>query len=217
MIRTFQLKNGLTPDGMMGPKTSKAIKEVFCISTNEKAAHFLGQVSHESGNFKYSEENLNYSEAALLRVFGRYFTSDPNHPRKKLASAYAHKPEKIANWVYANRMGNGDEASGHGWKHRGFGLIQLTGKNNQELFANKVRDLRILDNPEIIAREYYFESALFFFNENRLWRLCEKVDYNSILRVSRAINLGNPNSTVMPNGMDHRVSETNKFHKWLCR
>ena len=93
----------------------------FGITTKLRLCHFLSQCAHESGNFKFVIENLNYSEAALLNVFRRYFNVDE-------AKQYARQPERIANRVYANRMGNGNESSGDGWKYRGRGYIQLTGK-----------------------------------------------------------------------------------------
>ncbi len=202
MIRKFQVQNGLLPDGKLGPKTAKAMMDCFGISSAEKAAHFLGQIHHETAGFKYSVENLNYSEQGLLNTFGKYFN-------RETAKLYARNPEMIANRVYANRMGNGNEASGDGYKYRGRGSLQLTGYNNYEIFANKMRNLRILSNPDLVAKEYYFESALFFFNENRLWHLCEKVDNESIISVTKRINGGT-------NGLQDRIHLTNKYYKWLA-
>ena len=101
----------------------------FNLDTPLRKAHFLAQVAHESGGLKYSAENLNYSAQGLRSVFGKYFKTND------IAALYARKPEKIANRVYADRMGNGNEASGDGWKFRGRGLIQLTGKDNYQQFA----------------------------------------------------------------------------------
>ena len=97
--------------------------------SNVRLAHFFAQILHESGCMRFDMENLNYSSDALRRVFGKYFRTT------ELADAYARQPERIANRVYANRMGNGDEASGDGWKYRGRGLIQLTGRDNYKAFA----------------------------------------------------------------------------------
>ena len=200
-LEKFQYKNSLVPDGILGKNTFAKMKEVFGISSNEKLAHFLGQVSHESIGFQVGEENLNYSAKGLRTIFRKYFSIEA-------ASFYARNPEKIANIVYANRMGNGNEWSGDGWKHRGMGGIQLTGKNNQELFANKIRDLKILDNPKIIADKYFFESALFFFNENRLWELCDEVNDNAIEVLTRRINGG-------INGLDDRIDLTNRYYSMV--
>ena len=200
-LEKFQYKNGLVSNGILGKNTFAKMKEVFGISSNEKLAHFLGQVSHESMGFSVGEENLNYSAKGLRTIFRKYFTV-------KDSIFYARKPEKIANIVYANRMGNGNEASGDGWKHRGMGAIQLTGKNNQELFANKIRDLKILNNPKIIAEKYFFESALFFFNENRLWDLCEEVNDDAIEVLTRRINGG-------INGLDDRIDLTNRYYSMV--
>ena len=116
----------------------------FGINTKLRAAHFIAQLAHESGSFKYTSENLNYSAKALRSVFGKYF------PSEELAEAYARKPEKIANRVYASRMGNGDEASGEGWKYRGRGLIQLTGKDNYTQ-CGKATQMDLVENPDQLA------------------------------------------------------------------
>lgn len=203
MIKKMQIKLGLKPDGILGPKTARGLMEYFCISTEEKAAHFLGQIHHETAGFKLHTENLNYSEQGLLKTFRKYFTPET-------AKLYARNPRMIANRVYANRMGNGNEASGDGYNYRGRGALQLTGKNNYEIFANKMRDLRILSNPDLVATEYYFESALFFFNENRLWGLCDSVNIDSITKLSKRINGGT-------NGLQDRIIQTEKYYNWLCK
>ncbi len=110
------------------------------INSSLRVAAFLAQCAHESGNFKFLTENLNYRWESLRKVFPRYFPTD------ELAQQYARQPEKIANRVYANRMGNGDEASGDGWRYRGRGLIQLTGKDNYFWFAQSI-DTLIEDVP----------------------------------------------------------------------
>ncbi len=200
-LQLFQKRNYLVPDGVIGKNTLRKMKEVFFISSDAKLAHFVGQMAHESKNFTASVENLNYSESGLLKTFRKYFN-------RETAALYARNPEKIANKVYANRMGNGNEASGDGWKHRGRGPLQITGKNNQEQFANKICDLRILDNPAIISEAYYFESALFFFDENNLWHLCEEVDNQSIINLTKRIN-------GWVNGLQDRIYLTNKYYGML--
>jgi putative chitinase len=201
-LQKFQKRYGLVADGIIGQKTLRAFKREFRISSIEKTAHFAAQIVHETGHFQYEQENLNYSAEGLRKTFKRHFKTYDE------AMEYAYNPERIANKVYANRIGNGDEKSGDGWKYRGRGAIQLTGKNNYEIFANKMRNLDILSNPQYVASDFYFESALFYFDQNRLWSLCEVVDNDSIIKVTRKINGG-------LNGLEDRIALTYKFYKML--
>jgi putative chitinase len=151
------------------------------ITTPQRVAAFLAQCAHESGGFVFLKENLNYKAASLRRVFPKYFPDDA------IAAAYAGKAEMIANRVYANRMGNGDEASGDGWRYCGRGLIQLTGKNNYTFFAGS------LDIPVEEASEYLqtfegaVQSACFFWEQNKLNQWADKGD---ILTLTKRINGG---------------------------
>jgi putative chitinase len=206
-LKALQEKIGVLADGDFGPKTLKAATTYFNF-TPERAAHFFGQVATETGNFAAFSENLNYSADGLQRVFGKYFPGD-------LEKQYARQPEKIANRVYGSRMGNGSEASGDGWKYRGRGAIQLTGKSNYQTFATYLKNAAIMENPDLIATVYAFESAIFFFERNRLWQYTVRVDHANILKLSRAINTGNANSTITPHGLDSRVLYTEKFYSWL--
>ena len=200
-IKALQTKIGATPDGAFGPKTMKAAMEFYKLSA-VKAAHFFGQTSHETGEFKTFSENLNYSAAGLKKIFKKYFND-------LTALAYARNPEKIANKVYGNRMGNGDEASGDGWKFRGRGALQLTGKSNYEAFAKYLCKPEIVEKPEMVADEYAFESAMFFFDKNKLWDICDKgVNEDSMLRLTRRINGGT-------NGLEHRKSLTTKYYSLI--
>ena len=133
----------------------EALSKYGIADSRERLAHFFAQVLHESGCMRYDMENLNYSAKALRAVFGKYFKT------KQEAEAYARNPEKIANRVYSNRMGNGSESSGDGWKYRGRGLIQLTGKKNYKAFAAWVGDDRVIDDPDLVASEYAVHSAVF--------------------------------------------------------
>lgn len=205
-IRNLQRKIGVNPDGVFGRQTALAFAKHFRLSRTE-AAHLLGQCHHESGGFLHMEENLNYSAQRLLTIFPRHFTSVE-------ARSYAGKPELIANRVYANRMGNGPESSGDGWRHRGFGPLQLTGKNNQAAFLASMG--RSIQNTELIRDELAFESALWFFRTNNIFRHADVVNDASILRVSRAVNLGNPNSTVTPHGMPDRIAQTYRYFNLLA-
>jgi putative chitinase len=197
----LQKKIGTTPDGKFGPGTLKAATAYFKL-TPEQAAHFFGQCSHETGEFRLFEENLNYSADGLKRIFKKYFPADAS------ALAYARKPEKIANRVYASRMGNGNEASGDGWKFRGRGALQTTGKDNYKQLAEHVKNPEILKNPDLVETVYAFEAALFYFTKNNVWRHCDKVDDDHILKVTRAVNGGT-------NGLDDRILKTKKYYGYL--
>ena len=162
----------------------EAIYEIlpeYEITTPQRVAAFLAQCAHESGGFVFLKENLNYKAASLRRVFPKYFPDDA------IAAQYAGKGEMIANRVYANRMGNGDEASGDGFRYCGRGLIQLTGKNNYTFFAGS------LDIPVEEASEYLqtfegaVQSACFFWEQNKLnqW-----ADAGDILTLTKRINGG---------------------------
>lgn len=200
-LKNLQGKIGTTADGEFGPNTLKKAAEYFKMSP-ERAAHFFGQTAHETGEFKLFSENLNYSTEGLLKVFGKYFTADT-------AKSYAKKPEKIANRVYANRMGNGDEASGDGYKFRGRGALQLTGKSNYQAFAEYLKKPEIMDNPDLVATDYAFESALFFFDRNKLWSICDGGVKNLLITtLTKRINGGT-------NGLAHRMDLTAKYYKWL--
>jgi putative chitinase len=174
----------------------EALSEIlpeYEITTPQRVAAFLAQCAHESGGFVFLKENLNYKAASLRRVFPKYFPDDA------IAAQYAGKGEMIANRVYANRMGNGDEASGDGFRYCGRGLIQLTGKNNYTFFAGS------LDIPVEEASEYLqtfegaVQSACFFWEQNKLnqW-----ADAGDILTLTKRINGG----TI---GLEDRVKHYN--------
>ncbi len=172
---------GHIPDAVLAQIPETAAR--FNITSNLRLAHFLAQCSHESGNFKVVNENLNYSADGLKRIFGKYFPGETG-------AAYARQPEKIANRVYSSRMGNCDEASGEGWKFRGRGYIQLTGKSNYSKFDGFVDD-DILSNPDLVATKYPLASAAFFFNSNSLWSICDLgSDEATVAKVSKRVNGG---------------------------
>ena len=156
----------------------------FGITTPLRLAHFLSQCGHESGGFKAVQENLNYGAKGLLSIFKKYFKTIAQ------ATAYERKPEKIANLVYANRMGNGNEASGEGWKYRGRGYIQLTGKENYKAFDATVPE-DITSNPDLVATKYALASAAFFFKKNNLWSICDKGSSPEVVTlVTKRVNGG---------------------------
>jgi len=208
MILDFQKKYGLDADGIIGKITLLKIKEINKISSNEELANFMGQCDHESNSFISLYENLNYSAAALLSTFHKYFTTQS-------ANEFQRQPEKIANHVYCNRMGNGNEASGDGWLHKGVGPIQLTGKINHVAFATYIKDPEVKNNPSLIATKYPFESAKFFFDTNNLWKYAKGVDEKSITLLSKAINVGNVNSSVIPNGLEDRIKKTQYYYNLI--
>ena len=200
-LKHLQTKIGVTADGAFGPATLKAAMAFYKMSP-ERAAHFFAQTSHETGEFKLFSENLKYSADGLKKVFPKYFPDD-------LAVAYAHQPEKIANRVYASRMGNGDEKSGDGWKYRGRGALQLTGKSNYNAFSNYLKKPEIMQNPDLVATDYAFESAIFFFDNNKLWSICDLgINDSAILTLTKRINGGT-------NGLEHRSELTKKYYSWL--
>ncbi|WP_170107588.1 glycoside hydrolase family 19 protein [Photobacterium lipolyticum] len=156
--------------------------ERFGITTKLRVAHFLAQVAHESAEFSAVSENLNYSANALRTVFGNYFLTEQQ------AQDCARKPEVIANIVYSNRMGNGDQESGDGWRYRGRGLIQLTGNNNYQSFKKCV-DVDVVTDPDLVAKDpsLAVASACWFWQTNNINRYADRDDLN---KVTRLINGG---------------------------
>jgi len=162
--------------------------EKYKINTAERISHFLAQVNYESGYMNYVEENLNYSAERLLKVFPKYFKT------LEEAKEYEYKGEKIANKVYANRMGNGDEQSGDGYRYRGRGLIQLTGKNNYLKFSKWYNDSKIfVDNPDLLLQpQFAVLSAFFYWDTHKLNAyIVENVDDYTICKLlTKKINGG---------------------------
>jgi len=201
-LAKLQAKIGVTADGAFGPGTLKAAAAHYKLNKN-RAAHFFAQCAHESGNWKATSENLNYGAKGLRGIFREYFPTDA------LASAYERKPEKIANRVYANRMGNGPESSGDGWKFRGRGFLQLTGHDNYKALSQYINRPDIMDNPDLVAGELAIESALWFFDRNKLWGICDQgINDAAILALTKRINGGT-------HGLDDRKLKTKNYASWL--
>jgi putative chitinase len=180
----FKLENlkGHIPDVVITqiPDTAKK----FNITTPLRLAHFLAQCGHESAGFKAVQENLNYSAKGLLGIFKKYF------PTQTLAEQYERNPQKIASKVYGGRMGNGPEPTGDGFKFRGRGYIQLTGKDNYTNFAKFIGEDTVA-NPDLVATKYPLASAAFFFNSNGLWSICDKgSDDATVTAVTKRVNGG---------------------------
>ena len=173
----------------------------FNITTPLRLAHFLAQCGHESGGFKAVSENVNYSADGLKKIFPKYFPGN-------LAESYARNPEKIASKVYGGRMGNGDEASKEGFKFRGRGYIQLTGKSNYTNFAKFIGEDTV-SNPDLVATKYPLASAAFFFDSNKLWSICDKgADDATVTAVTKRVNGG----TI---GLPDRIKHFKEYYNLL--
>lgn len=170
---------GHIPDSVIAQIPDTAAK--FKIDTPLKLAHFLAQCGHESGGFKVVNENLNYSADGLKKIFPKYFPGN-------LAESYARNPEKIAAKVYGGRMGNGDETSKEGWKFRGRGYIQLTGKHNYIEFGKAINE-DISSNPDTVATKYPLLSAAWFFHKNCLHK-CVDASEACVTSVTKCVNGG---------------------------
>lgn len=200
-LKSLQEKIGVGTDGAFGPGTMKKAMEFYKL-TPVRAAHFFAQTAHETGGFEAFAENLNYSADGLKNIFGKYFPGNLNE-------LYTRNPEKIANRVYGSRMGNGDEKSGDGFKFRGRGALQLTGKDNYAAFAKYLNKPEIMTNPDLVATTYSFESAMFFFDKNKLWSICDQgVNDVSILALTKRINGGT-------HGLADRSEKTKKYYEYV--
>lgn len=174
----------------------------FELNTPLRLAHFLAQAGHESGGFKAVNENLNYGAKGLLGIFKKYF------PTEEKAKLYERKPEKIANLVYGARMGNGPESSGEGWKFRGRGYIQLTGKDNYKAFDAVVAE-SIIDNPDLVATKYPLLSAAWFFHKNGLHKIADQGATDAVVTsVTKRVNGG----TI---GLPDRIKHFKEYYNLL--
>jgi len=185
--------------------------EKFGINNVLRLSHFISQCSHESGGFKSVRENLNYSAQGLANTWpARYSVNPKAKPLvpNELAKQIERKPEVIANKTYANRMGNGSEESGDGFKYIGRGYIQLTGKDNYREFG-KLLDVDLVKNPDKVATDYPLLSGAWFFSKNGLNTMSDKGSTEDIVKsITKRINGG----TV---GIDHRLKEFKKFYDIL--
>jgi len=197
-------KSLLTGLGVTNARTDKFLPDLndalpeHQIDTSLRITHFLAQVLHESARMKYVKENLNYSAQALLKVFRKYFTPSQ-------AKVYARKPEMIGNKVYASRMGNGDETGGDGYRYRGRGLIQLTGKTNYRKFSQWIGD-DVVAQPDFVANKYAVHSAVYYWVSNNLNALA---DIDDIKQVTKRVNGGY-------NGLDDRIALLDKTKELLA-
>jgi putative chitinase len=192
---------GHIPDSVIAMIPEVASK--FEINTPLRLAHFLAQCGHESGGFKLTKENLNYSAKGLNGIFKKYF------PTLESAVPYERKPEKIANKVYGGRMGNGLEGSGEGWKFHGRGFIQLTGKENYTAFTKSIGE-DCIANPDLVASKYALASAAWFFNKNGLHKMADGgANDTTVTSITKRVNGG----TI---GLPDRIKHFNEYYKLLA-
>jgi putative chitinase len=178
------------------------VMEKFDINTPLRLAHFLAQCGHESGGFKLTKENLNYSAKGLNDTFKKYF------PTLESALPYERKPEKIANKVYGSRMGNGAESTGDGAKYCGRGYIQLTGKDNYTAFGKSINE-DIAANPTLVAEKYALLSAAWFFNKNKLHIMADGGATDDVVTsITKRVNGG----TI---GLPDRIKHFKEYHTLL--
>ena len=188
---------GHIPDSVISQIPEVASK--FGINNPVKLAHFLAQCGHESGGFKLVSENLNYSADGLRKIFPKYF-------KDVSPDSYARNPQKIASRVYGGRMGNGPEASGEGFKYRGRGYIQLTGKNNYKAFSDSI-GVDVVAEPDLVATKYPLLSAAWFFSKNCLGRCVDASD-TTVVNVTKCVNGG----TI---GLPDRLKHFKEYYKLL--
>ena len=192
---------GHIPDAVIAMIPDTAAK--FQINTPLRLAHFLAQCGHESGGFRATQENLNYSAKGLMGIFKKYF------PNASIAAQYERKPAKIASKVYGNRMGNGNEASGEGYKFRGRGYIQLTGKENYTAFGKSIGE-DILSNPDVVSSKYALLSAAWFFSKNGLHKMADSGASDAVVtQITKRVNGG----TI---GLADRIKHFKEYYKLLA-
>ena len=197
----LQNLKGHIPDAVIA--MIPAVAEKFQIDSALRLAHFLAQCGHESGGFRLTKENLNYSAKGLNGIFKKYF------PTLESAAPYERKPEKIANKVYGGRMGNGPEASGDGAKYCGRGFIQLTGKDNYTAFGKSI-GVDIASTPEKVATDYALLSAAWFFNKNGLHKMADGGATDAVVTsITKRVNGG----TI---GLPDRIKHFKEYYKLLA-
>jgi putative chitinase len=192
---------GHIPDTVIAMIPDTAAK--FQINTPLRLAHFLAQCGHESGGFKATQENLNYSAKGLAGIFKKYF------PTEAAAAPYARNPQKIASKVYGGRMGNGPESTGEGYKFRGRGYIQLTGKENYTAFGKSIGE-DILSNPDVVASKYALLSAAWFFSKNGLHKMADGGATDAVVTsITKRVNGG----TI---GLPDRIKHFKEYYHLLA-
>jgi len=192
---------GHIPDAVIAMIPDTAAK--FEINTPLRLAHFLAQCGHESGGFKATQENLNYSAKGLAGIFKKYF------PTEAAAAPYARQPQKIASKVYGGRMGNGPESTGEGYKFRGRGYIQLTGKENYTAFGKSIGE-DMVANPDMVASTYALLSAAWFFSKNGLHKIADEGASDLVVtKITKRVNGG----TI---GLPDRIKHFKEYYHLLA-
>jgi putative chitinase len=192
---------GHIPDAVIAMIPDTAAK--FQINTPLRLAHFLAQCGHESGGFRATQENLNYSAKGLAGIFKKYF------PTEASAAPYARNPQKIASKVYGGRMGNGPESTGEGYKFRGRGYIQLTGKENYTAFGKSIGE-DIISNPDVVASKYALLSAAWFFSKNGLHKMADEGASDTVVtKITKRVNGG----TI---GLPDRIKHFKEYYHLLA-
>ena len=202
-MKKLQERCGCTPDGAFGPNTARAIAKHYDLSPN-RAAHLLGQASHESAGFTITKENLYYSSPERIQAVwpSRFKTIEDAMP-------YAKNPSKLAGKVYLREsLGNLTEQDAA--NHIGRGFIQLTGKSNYRSFASDMRVPEVMNDPSLVETEYAFESAMWFFEKNGLFKMADNgIGTDNIKAITKRVNGGY-------HGLDDRIAQTQKIYGWLA-
>lgn len=198
LISDFQSLSGIVTDGILGPVTASTMRDRFGLNKTQ-LAHFLGQCHVETGGFERTEENLNYSHVRLLEVFPKYFTPT-------LATRYQYNPKMIANIAYSNRMGNGDICSGDGFRFRGRGIVQLTGRSNYQEVSNYMGNHSVITDPDVVANELLWEVGLIYFTMRNIWTYAVEVNRERVKQVTLKVNGG-------VNGLEDRERWTNHYYR----
>jgi len=199
-MKRLQEKAGVGADGAFGPNTARAVAKHYGLSP-ERGAHILGQSHHESAGFKRVSEGLYYSTPERIQAVwpSRFKTVADAEP-------YAKNPEKLADKVYGGRMGN----DGEGYKWRGRGFLQLTGKDNYSRFAADMNIGSVMDNPDLVEDEYAFDTAVWFFKTNKLFDIADEGVTDAVIRkITKRVNGGT-------HGLDDREKQTHMIYKWLA-
>ena len=200
-MKRLQEKVGVGSDGAFGPNTARSIAKHYELSP-ERGAHLLGQAHHESGGFKKTTESLYYSTPERIQAVwpSRFDTVEDAEP-------YAKNPEGLADKVYGDRMGN----EGEGFRWRGRGFLQLTGKFNYRKFAAEMRLPDVMTDPDLVCEEYAFETAQWFFQANGLFAIADGgVNDNIIKKITKRVNGGH-------HGLKDRINQTDEIYSWLLK